>query len=141
MHYGKPGTDEGGASFQGPENRQNPRRYAPRGTYTPIDVPGAFATVAWGINDHGQIVGYYDTNSARRGFLYSDGIYTALPETSFGSNPPAETQAFGINDHGQIVGFAIQGVPEPSTWAMLLIGFGGLGFAAHRRRNAALAAV
>jgi len=25
-------------------------------------------------------------------------------------------------------------VPEPSTWAMLLIGFAGLGIAAHRRR-------
>jgi PEP-CTERM motif len=25
-------------------------------------------------------------------------------------------------------------VPEPSTWAMLLIGFAGIGFAAYRRR-------
>jgi hypothetical protein len=29
----------------------------------------------------------------------------------------------------------IAGVPEPSTWAMLLIGFAGLGFMAYRRRN------
>jgi hypothetical protein len=28
---------------------------------------------------------------------------------------------------------AIPAVPEPSTWAMMLIGFAGLGFAAHRR--------
>jgi hypothetical protein len=26
-------------------------------------------------------------------------------------------------------------VPEPSTWAMLLLGFAGVGFMAHRRRN------
>ncbi len=26
-------------------------------------------------------------------------------------------------------------VPEPSTWAMMLVGFGGLGFAAYRRRR------
>jgi hypothetical protein len=26
-------------------------------------------------------------------------------------------------------------VPEPSTWAMMLLGFLGLGFLAHRRRN------
>jgi hypothetical protein len=29
-------------------------------------------------------------------------------------------------------------VPEPSTWAMLLIGFAGIGFAAHRRRVSAM---
>ena len=31
-------------------------------------------------------------------------------------------------------------VPEPSTWAMLLLGFGGLGLMAYRRKGAALAA-
>ena len=32
-------------------------------------------------------------------------------------------------------------VPEASTWAMLILGFGGVGFMAYRRRNqAALAA-
>jgi PEP-CTERM motif len=36
---------------------------------------------------------------------------------------------------------AVGGVPEPSTWAMVLIGFAGIGFAAYRRRSkAALAA-
>jgi hypothetical protein len=29
--------------------------------------------------------------------------------------------------------WTITGVPEPSTWAMLLMGFAGLGFAAHRK--------
>jgi hypothetical protein len=26
-------------------------------------------------------------------------------------------------------------VPEPATWAMLLIGFAGIGFMAHRRKS------
>ena len=30
------------------------------------------------------------------------------------------------------------GVPEPSTWAMMLLGFGGIGFAMRRRRVRAL---
>ena len=36
---------------------------------------------------------------------------------------------------------SLSGVPEPSTWAMLLFGFGGLGFAGYRasRKSAALA--
>jgi hypothetical protein len=31
-------------------------------------------------------------------------------------------------------GFAIAGIPEASTWAMLLIGFAGIGFMAYRRK-------
>lgn len=31
-------------------------------------------------------------------------------------------------------------VPEPSTWAMMILGFAGIGFMAYRRRNAALSA-
>jgi hypothetical protein len=30
----------------------------------------------------------------------------------------------------------VPAVPEPSTWAMMILGFCGLGFLAHRRRNA-----
>jgi hypothetical protein len=29
----------------------------------------------------------------------------------------------------------VAAVPEPSTWAMLLIGFAGVGFITYRRRN------
>jgi PEP-CTERM motif len=80
---------------------------------------------ASGISDQSQIVGYYDVDSVVRGFLYSEGIYTTLVDSSY-------TYALGINDPGQIVGLTF-GVPEPSTWAMMLIGFAGLGFMAYRR--------
>ena len=30
---------------------------------------------------------------------------------------------------------ALTAVPEPSTWAMMLLGFVGVGFMAYRRRN------
>jgi hypothetical protein len=29
----------------------------------------------------------------------------------------------------------VSAIPEPSTWAMMLIGFAGIGFAAYRRKN------
>jgi uncharacterized membrane protein len=35
-----------------------------KGPLTPIDVPGAPRTLAWGINDRGQIVGIYENPSA-----------------------------------------------------------------------------
>ena len=30
---------------------------------------------------------------------------------------------------------SVRGVPEPSTWAMMILGFGGVGFMAHRRKS------
>jgi hypothetical protein len=42
-----------------------------------------------------------------------------------------------INGFGDIAfGGAVEAVPEPSTWAMMLIGFAGLGFAGYRRARA-----
>jgi hypothetical protein len=35
----------------------------------------------------------------------------------------------------------VQAVPEPATWAMMLLGFGGIGFAMRRRRQPTLAQV
>src|SRR3982074_2673797 len=31
--------------------------------------------------------------------------------------------------------FSVTAVPEPSTWAMMILGFAGIGFMAYRRRN------
>jgi hypothetical protein len=47
---------------------------------------------------------------------------------------------FGQNDVLTIS--AVAAVPEPSTWAMMILGFGGVGFVAYRRKaKRALAAV
>jgi hypothetical protein len=78
----------------------------------PIDPNNTWAN---GVNNAGSI--------DQLGFVFSDGTYFTL------SGP-----AYGINDAGEVVGYLSGGgVPEPSTWAMLLIGFAGLGFACHRR--------
>ncbi|MBR0697376.1 PEPxxWA-CTERM sorting domain-containing protein [Bradyrhizobium lablabi] len=41
-------------------------------------------------------------------------------------------------NQGLVTGFndSVAAVPEPSTWAMLILGFAGIGFIAHSRRNA-----
>ena len=44
--------------------------------------------------------------------------------------------SFIDNGTATVAGFA-PGVPEPSTWAMLLLGFAGLGFAGYRTRQKA----
>jgi len=69
------------------------------GSYTTIDVPGEFETLARGINASGQIVGNY-TDDRDHGFLLDvDGSYTTV------NFPSARwTEAAGINNSGQIVG-------------------------------------
>ena len=46
----------------------------------------------------------------------------------------SSTQGFGYTYAFTAAGFA-SAVPEPSTWAMMLLGFAGLAFAARRRRS------
>lgn len=58
-------------------------------------------------------------------FLYSNGNYTNLLSSDF--------ESFDLNDAGQIVG-RTSAVPEPSTWAMLLIGFAAITIVSALRR-------
>ena len=73
-------------------------------TFTTIDVPGIYDTQAFGINDAGQIVGYYEPYvGPLHGLLLDvDGSYTTLDVPG-----AIETDAVGINASGQIVGYYI----------------------------------
>ena len=69
--------------------------------FTPIDVPGATQTQPMGINNSGQIVGFYwDSSFQSHGFLDENGTFTTIdvPGNS------GFTEALGINNHGDIVG-------------------------------------
>src|SRR5262249_42587592 len=67
----------------------------------------AVSTTATGINNAGQIVGWFSNSDAvghPHGFLYSNGMYTTFDVPfSSGMNP------WGINNLGQIVGDYIDG--------------------------------
>jgi probable HAF family extracellular repeat protein len=72
--------------------------------YATIAPPGAQGTVANGINNEGQIVGYYFTGSGDprvvdHAFLLSGGVFTPLADPQGDSTTPAS-----INDAGQIAG-------------------------------------
>src|SRR5262249_35264435 len=81
------------------------------GTYTTIDVPVANSfTFARGINDNGQIVGYYSDDIGTHGFLLSGGSYTTLDDPLASGH--ITTYANGINDLGQLVGAYVYGSGE-----------------------------
>ena len=69
------------------------------GEFTPVDFPGGDGTKVSGINNHGHIVGYYDTPEARRGFLLKGGEFTPI-------DPPGSltTLPSGIDHRGRVVG-------------------------------------
>lgn len=76
-------------------------------------------------------------------FLYPTGGVPDSLDTPFsGTDPSKGTGTFDVTAGGSAVAFGnlipetvtvTLGIPEPTTWAMMLIGFGALGYAAYRR--------
>ena len=67
--------------------------------FTNVDFPGAIATVAYGINTSGEIVGVYYDSAGAHGFLLKKKAYSSInfPHAS-------DTYVFGINDAGATAG-------------------------------------
>ena len=65
---------------------------------------------------------------------YTDGNFQL--SCPFGCDP--EATGISADFAGDLTVFA---VPEPSAWAMMLLGFAGLGYAGYRRARAGNAAV
>jgi probable HAF family extracellular repeat protein len=114
------------------------------GNYITFNDPSANGgqTVGADINNRHQVTGWFEDINGAHGFVEIGGSYNTLDAPSVSGG----TYAYGINDNGEVVGYysnssglhgflATPNVPEPSTWAMLLIGFAGIGFAAYRRKN------
>ena len=79
-------------------------------TYAPVDMPGAVATVARGINNSGEIVGFYQTATCSnydlnvpdcltQGFKFVDNQYTSVMVPN-----STATAVSGVNDLGDMVG-------------------------------------
>jgi len=73
-----------------------------------IDFPGATSTSARGINNAGQIVGWYVKGGASHGFLLQNGSFTTIDVRDPYRGADA-TYAYGINNAGRIVGWYLYG--------------------------------
>lgn len=97
-------------------------------TFTNIDVPGALATFATGINGRGATVGiYYDSAGNEHGFLLKNGTFSSVdvPGSLVGVSGTLQTEANGINNAGDIVGdyFAPPGAPGAPACAATTLAF------------------
>jgi probable HAF family extracellular repeat protein len=106
------------------------------GVYTPINYPGAIQTFASGINDRGQVVGYFvDSSGAEHGFVETGGVYTPI---NYPGSPATNPE--GINANGEIVGSYLVSnqapptiTPEPDLCGILAVCILGLLVAARRK--------
>jgi PEP-CTERM motif len=90
------------------------------------------------IGQAGFFTGPY-LQSFRGGFLGSTGFFGS-PSTGFSLTGVDYTLNLFTPDPYPIIGVSIGSavaVPEPATWAMMLAGFAGIGFAARRQRRQA----
>lgn len=72
----------------------------PEFSFTTIEVPGAVATIAYGIGPSGDVVGtYVDASFLQHGFLLRDGAFTTVDYPG-----AAGSDARGLGPNGEIVG-------------------------------------
>ncbi|WP_298232412.1 PEP-CTERM sorting domain-containing protein [uncultured Azohydromonas sp.] len=106
---------------------------------TELGSLGGGDTGAYGLNDRGVVVGASRTSTGEfHAYVYQDGVLNDLNDLLLpGAAKRWElSDAFDINDRGQIVGsgtingvrraYIATPVPEPGTWALLLVGLGGI---------------
>jgi len=80
----------------------------------------------------------YNPNLSGDGNLFLD-----VDKGSTQTNGRFSAYNYPMFDQGLVTGFneQVAAVPEPSTWAMMILGFAGVGFMAYRRRKVAAPAV
>lgn len=113
------------------------------------------ASFALGLNNEGEIVGYSVEagTHTKKATLWNNGKVVNLNDYLTASERAAGwvlAEATAINNNGEIVGYeentitgktnafalnTIAAVPEPTTYSMLLMGLGFVGFMARRRKS------
>lgn len=97
-------------------------------------VPNAFYAISIALNQGDDSTVGWGTTTDDSGPGVADGYNSSnLTDGGFFPNKPTPPP----NNGGPIFQMEVRGVatPEPSAWALMLVGLAGLGLLAHRRRN------
>ena len=93
------------------------------------------ACLIGGVQYCGQAGSYTSGQTDNQNYLLAGGTFDGMMvQTSDGSFSLFQLKQNSYNG-------AVAAVPEPATWAMMLLGFGGIGVAMRRRRKPALAQI
>jgi hypothetical protein len=110
-------------------------------TYDNLFWPGGAPPTASAFDGHGSVLDIY-------GLMFSigDGTVVDLFSNGVGNGPGDAVFGVAVANADTALNYVSGGVtastPEPSTWAMMILGFAGLGFAGYRasRKATAIAA-
>ena len=110
-------------------------------TYTlQVDVgqrKGGFALGIEQLKVGNTLVNAVGTNPGQGDWATFTATFTALTSGDPISIILSSQTAQGDWDNVRLSSSMVAGIPEPSTWAMMVLGFAGVGFMAYRRRNSA----
>ncbi len=101
----------------------------------PTDIQKADASAFSGLGGTAIVTSEFGSNSPIWDLSYNSGT-GFFDVTQVGTLPGQSEDGIFVTAQREI----LVGAPEPSTWAMMLIGFGGIGFAAFRKSARARAA-
>ncbi len=85
--------------------------------------------------------GSYDFTAASLNFAVTNGNQSYSQYVQFNTTGPGETILSAVfsnspaQDAFETANFSVAAVPEASTWAMMILGFAGIGLTAYRRKN------
>jgi len=87
-----------------------------------------------------ELVGFNTILDVPRGYLSGAAVGTSTSVfagsfASQGVTPGTYVWKWGQGDHADSLTLNIGGVPEPATWALMILGFGGAGSAMRRARR------
>jgi hypothetical protein len=110
-----------------------------------FNLSGTFLSIVWGSpNDNNTVTFWSGANGSgsKVGVVTTPDLVSAFgvgnlfqPGYLISFDTPAAFESVVFSTGPTAFEFAVTGVPEPSTWAMMILGFAGIGFMAYRRKS------